>query len=695
MRFTSDISLLWLIPWAGISLLLAFWFYATTNWVKQLSNKWQLTLKLLRASSLFLIGILLVGLIFETVEKRIEKPIIISLIDESSSMKNYRDSTKIEGQISRYRKALYEKLDDSYEIVEMAVGTAVKYTNKNHFNDSYSRLSEGFDKINTDFYSRNIGGIVFVSDGNFNSGINPVYAAEKINLTPVFTLCMGDTIQKRDQYIKNVFANNVAFYKNKFPVDVDVEAVKMGKGSSTVTLSSNGKTIASQRISFENGKRDFEHITFMVDADKIGFNAYTVSVSKASNESNYANNTRTFYVEVIDSRSKVLQLSGAPHPDIASIKQELETDQNIEVESKLVSEWDKNLKKIDLVIWHEPGINFDAAIQNQLINQNIPVLYCVGPNTSASVIKKLAIGISLAGSASDQTDELQCSYNREFQQFEFSDAVKKSFEYFPPLKTKFGEMHVAGGAEILLFQRLGGITKKEPLLFFNKREQTRYGVLFGEGIWKWKMNDFVRNKNFDAFSEFVQKTTQYLLVKQNKSPLQVTFPNRFTKDEEVILNASFYNEAMQSITKPVIKLQLTDEKGKRTNFQFGVAGDFYKLSLGKMKPGKYAWIASTGFNGKSFRKTGVFIVEDVAIESLDTYSNYQVLNQIAAKTNGQFHFMKDYQKTIDAIKNRDDITSVSFDEASFNDLIDYKTLFGILLLLLSLEWFLRRWFGSY
>jgi len=695
MRFASDISLFWLMPWLGISLLLAFWFYSNTNWVKQLNKKWQLTLKLLRTFSLFIIGLLLVGLIFEAVEKRIEKPIIISLVDESASMKNYRDSNFIKGQLSDYRQALYNQLDGSYEIVEMLVGTDVTYNNKNKFNDSYSKLSEGFEKINTDFYSRNIGGIVFVSDGNFNSGINPVYTAEKINLTPVFPLCVGDTIQKRDQYVKNVFANNIAFYKNKFPIDVDIEAVKMGKGSSTVTLSTNGKKIASQQITLKNGKRDFEHITFMVDADKIGFNAYTVTVANASNESNYANNTRTLYIEVIDSRSKVLIISSAPHPDIASIKQELETDQNIEVESHLLSDWDKNVKKIDLLVWHEPGTNFDVTIQNQIVNQNIPVLYCVGPNTSASVIKKLAIGLSLSRSASDQTDEIQCSFNRAFQQFEISDAVKKSFEYFPPLKTKFGELHVASGAEVLLFQRLGGIMKKEPLLYFNKRGQTRYGVILGEGIWKWKMNDYVRNKNFDAFSEFIQKTTQYLLVKQNKSPLQVTFPNRFTKDEEVILNASFYNEALQAITKPSIKLQLLDEKGKRSTLQFGVIGDFYKLSLGKLNPGKYSWSATTNFNGKSYKKSGVFVVEDVALESLDTYSNYQVLNQIATKTNGQFHFLKDYQKTIEAIKKRDDITSVSFDEASFNDLIDYKILFFFLLLLLSLEWFLRRWFGSY
>ncbi len=693
MRFASDISLFWLIPWAVLCTILAFWYYSNNTWFNQLNNKWQWGFRILRSLSLFLIGLLLFGLIFEAIEKRIEKPIIISLIDDSASMKNYRDSNLIEQQISNYRNALSEQLDKSYEIVEMTVGSDVKYSGDIRFNDSYSILSEGFEKINTDFYSRNIGGIVFISDGNFNKGINPVYAAEKINLTPVFSLAIGDTIQKRDQYIKNVFANNIAFYKNKFPVEVDIEAVKMGKGTTTVSLSNNGKIIASQQLTFKNGKRDFEHISFLIDADKIGFNAYTVTLKKESNEQNYVNNTRVFYVEVIDSRSKVLIISGAPHPDISALKQVLETDQNTEIETHLFSEWDKQIHKADLIIWHEPGVDFDLAFHNQLMNKNNPILYFIGPNTDASVIKRLSIGLNIE--KSNQTDEIQGTFNNDFQPFECSDVVKKSFNYFPPLKTKFGNMQVVGSTETILYQRLGNIIKKEPLMYFNKRGKTRYGVIFGEGIWKWKVNDFVRNNNTDAFAEFFQKTAQYLVVKQNSYPLQINLPKRFTKDEEVIVNAAFYNEAMQAITKPQIKIKLTDEKGKQSIFQFAVSGDFYKLSLGRLKPGKYLWGASTTFNGKVYQKSGVFVVEDLAVESLDTYSNHQVMYQLASKTKGQFHYLKDFQKTINLIKNRDDITSISFTEASFNDLIDYKLLFFLLLFILSAEWFLRRWLGSY
>jgi hypothetical protein len=140
---------------------------------------------------------------------------------------------------------------------------------------------------------------------------------------------------------------------------------------------------------------------------------------------------------------------------------------------------------------------------------------------------------------------------------------------------------------------------------------------------------------------------------------------------------------------------VSDENGKKSNLQFGVSGNFYKLSLGRLRPGKYTWTASTKFNGKSHAKSGVFIVEDIALESLDNYANHSLLNQMSTATQGKFELLKNYKKTISAIKSRRDITSVSYKEAAFNDLIDYKILFFLLLLFLSVEWFLRRWLGSY
>ncbi|MCE2744206.1 MAG: hypothetical protein LW701_11700, partial [Fluviicola sp.] len=370
-----------------------------------------------------------------------------------------------------------------------------------------------------------------------------MYSAEKIDLTPVFTVGVGDTTPKKDQYIKNIASNEIAFLKNKFPVEVDLEGIKMGKSNVTVSILNNGKSVASQSVNFSNGTYDYKHVSFLLEADKVGYQQYTVSISKAGGEYTYSNNTRNFYIEILDARSKVLLLAGAPHPDVAALKSVIEKDENLDVTSFLVKEWKRDLKKVDLVIYHEPGIQYDESVMTLIRDAKIPVLYCVGPNTPNSIIQKLKIGLITPNG--NQFDEVQGKINAGFQKFEVSTELQNSMNYYPPLKTKFGDVKLAAGNDVLLFQRIGSIQKNDPMIYFGENQNVKFGVIYGEGIWKWKMNEYIRTSESKNFTELIQKISQYLVVKQNTSALRVTFPKRFTIDEEVEVKAEFYNESME------------------------------------------------------------------------------------------------------------------------------------------------------
>lgn len=692
MNLIADFSFFWLIPITFFSLGLTFLIYQNQNWVKELKINQRLTLRVLRFSSLFLILFLLLGIILQATNYREEKPIFISLVDNSSSMLNYKDSSIIKVQIENFKKELNEKFKDRFELIELNVGTIVS-NDSLKFNENTSALELGFEKINVDYYNRNIGGIAFISDGNYNVGANPSYAAEKISLTPIFTLTVGDIIPKKDHFIKHITANDIAFLNNEFPVEVDVEAFKIGKRNANISIYKNGKKIASQVLKYESGKYDFTEANFILKADNIGFQTYTVKLEAIGGEYTLKNNQRSFYVEVIDSRNKVLLLSGAPHPDISALKSVLDEYEGSEVITSLYSEWDKSLDGVDLIIWHEPGINFDQNTLQLIKQKNIPIFFIIGPNTTSGTISKLNIGITVA--AGNQTDENQAVINKSFSAFELSDKTVEAIDFFPPLTCKFGTISINGNNEVLLNQRIGSITKKEPLLFFLNQNNPKSGVLYGEGLWRWRINDYLRNSNQDAFNEFFSKITNYLLVKQQGAGLRIEFPNRFTIDEEVLVNASFYNSSLEPITTPKISIEVTDQKGKKYKSQFGLVGKSYKLALGKLKSGNYSWSAKTTFNGRFYSKKGNFLVEDIQIEKTESNANQGVMKQLSKQSNGKFYLLKDFKKTIDDISNRKDITSISYAETSFDDLIEYIVIFILIFMLLSGEWFLRRWYGSY
>ena len=125
MKLITDHSFFWLIPIFFLSLGLTFLIYQNKGWVKELKTNQRLTLQVLRFSSLFLILFLLLGIILQATNYREEKPVFISLVDNSSSMLNYKDSSIIKGQIENFKKDLSEKFRDRFELIELNVGTIV------------------------------------------------------------------------------------------------------------------------------------------------------------------------------------------------------------------------------------------------------------------------------------------------------------------------------------------------------------------------------------------------------------------------------------------------------------------------------------------------------------------------------------------------------------------------------------------
>jgi hypothetical protein len=176
-------------------------------------------------------------------------------------MMNFKDSSSLERNLANYRKELKERYEDQFELIEWSIGSE-QGKNNIQFNEKSTNLELGFEAINTQFYNRNVGGVALISDGNYNVGSNPSYAAEKLNLTPVFTLAVGDTTPKRDHFIKNVSANDLAYLNNDFPVEVDLESFKLAGKSALVSILHNGKTVASQTVTYGNLKKNYKQLDF-------------------------------------------------------------------------------------------------------------------------------------------------------------------------------------------------------------------------------------------------------------------------------------------------------------------------------------------------------------------------------------------------------------------------------------------------
>lgn len=692
MNLTSDLGLIWILPILLISIGLSVLLYHKNPWFLTLPTWTKRSLFALRTLSLTLLGILVLGLIFKASTYRHEKPILLQVIDNSASLLNYKDSASVKSTIKQYLAAANSELKEKFDIKTYLIDSELASSDSVTLTGEKSHLSLAFEKLHHQFYKRNVGAITLITDGNFNEGSSPLFQAAKFINTPIHALYVGDTAQKKDLVLKEIYSNDIAFLRNKFPLEVQVEAHKYPNREITIGIYKGGNLLAQKKVRTKGSNFEYLSVNFELEARELGFQHYDVVVQGLPDEYTLKNNRKAHFIEVVDGRSKVLLLAQAPHPDLSALKAVLEKDENRKVELHYIPSWKQDLKDVDLLVWHDPAVGYNRSIGELLLKKNIPTFYILGSRTNQETINQLGLNFQVANSR--QSDEVQAKVSSAFTEFTLDESLTSSLTNFPPVTVKYGPVRLNGKQKIMLYQGVGGIQKSEPLLFFGERENTKYGVFFGENLWKWKLYEYSQTKDFLQFSNLIQKITQYLSLQENRTPLRISLPKHFYTFDEIKLQAEFYNASLELITSPTITFKLVSN-GKSSTYSFLKTDKSYQLNLGRLAKGSYSWEASCAFNGTSYRKSGQFVVEELAIEKLDNRANVDLLAAISTANKGSLKPLKDFQKTIDALRDNQELVAVSYEESSYKDLIDFKWYFVILILTLTAEWLIRRRNGAY
>lgn len=689
----SDTPLWTLIVWAVIVVSLSLFLYRKKSWVKEISQLRRITLISLRSLGLFLLGILLLGILIKGVDKEIDKPIIISIVDDSESMLNYADSASVKELTKEYLNTANLKFKERYNHLTFSLSDEIKDVDSLCFKNNRTNISHALNKVYDNYYGRNIGAIILLSDGNFNAGTTPLLITEKFKRTPIYTLSVGDTIQKVDHLIKSVINNEIAFLNNKFPVEVTIEGNKTPDKAFKLELLKDGRVIETQSLKHQNDDYSLIKATFHLEAKQVGMHEYTVKIEHLSNEFNFENNEKSFFIEVLDDRSKVLLVAEALNPDAGAVKSALISEQNIEVKTVSVNELPTSLEEYDLIVWLDPGVNKNPNDFKKLTDYKKAIWYFITPQTSRTAISSLQLQASI--NTTGRTDNVGAAFNQAFNLFKLSPETRKTIDQFPPLKSHYGSIKYNNSSSTLAFQKVGNIAKNEPLFYFGMRDKNKFAVTYGAGFWSWRLADYQINQSHNSFNELVRKTVQYLILKENTSRLRINLPSIANSEDEFIINGLFYNESYEPITEPSIHLELKKPNGEKFEYVFLPMEEEYHLNLGRLASGRYSWRAFTSYNNKDFAKEGSFAIKDLALEKQATKANHQLLQQIADNKNGKFEMLSDFQTVIDDIAQRDDIVPVAYESSSYKKLIDYFWLLIAIVFVFTTEWIMRRYLGAY
>lgn len=691
-RLILDTSPLFVILCALLAGGIAYLLYNTKSpWPKN----WNYVLFATRFLITFLLLFLLLGPVVRQITNYFEKPLFIVLMDHTSSVAQTTDSvqlSRLKDQLAQTKKTL----DDQGFDIRMInldgddVDGGVKYSGES------SDLHSALRNIMQQNEGRSINGVIFPTDGIYTSGLSPLYGGYNF---PIFSIGLGDTTQRMDLAIRNVAANRIAYQGNRFPVRVEVQVKNLPNEPVEVTLSGKGKAIEKQTKRNEDDQ--LMVFDFLVSADEQGIQKLDIAVAEKEGESNYRNNRASVFVEVVEGRKKILLVAAAPHPDIKPLREVIEQNSNYEFLLHIPGLKEDGLKatspdKIDLVIFHQsPDVRGQTApVFQEFLKTKASLLFILGQQTDLRTLARHNLPLTF-DAIPREFDQVTPVVNASFSNFSLSPEATTMFQDFPPVSVHFGKIRVPESATPLLFQKVGSVSTDRPLLAVESQADRKIAMMLGEGLWRWRLNEFDRTEKTQGFDELFGKLIQYLSTTDDKQRFK-SYPVRqdFSDAEPVVFESQVYNDIYEPVYGNKIDIEITGENNFSRSYTYTTSPGNIRYAIGGLEEGVYKYRSRTLINNRMEEVRGEFGVVARQVELQNLTADFDMLRKLSANTGGKFYTLQQVPQ-LQADLSAATAKRIIHSEETYDSLVNLKWVFWLALAFISLEWFTRKFFGSY
>jgi hypothetical protein len=648
----------------------------------------------IRAILAFFLAFLLLGPIVKQINNLYEKPAFLILHDNSSSVREVTDSLS--------REALHQNLAETKAILNNNGYESVIHTlsddNVSSFDYSAntSDITGALKRIANRYEGKNVAGVILVSDGIYNAGLSPLYANYNF---PVYTIGIGDTSVRADIALKNIAYNKIAYQGNKFPLRAEVQVKNITASAITATLLKRGKVVEKQTKNFLPGQLltfDFQPL-----ADEQGIQKYDIQIQPRPEEYNTRNNRSSVFVEVVEGRKKILCVAAAPHPDIKALREVVTKNSNYEFILHIpdISPQQPSAMTpddIDLAIFHQsPDLRGKTlGIFQNFMKSKSSVFLILGHQTDLRQLARHNLPLQF-DSPPREYDEVTPVVNPALTQFSISAQASSTFANFPPVSVHFGKMQVRPGVSTVLFQRVGSITTDKPLLLLATEDTRKTGLMLGEGLWRWRLNEYDRTESTVFFDEVFGKLIQFLSTTEDKRKFR-SYPVRqeFADTEPVVFESQVYNDIFEPVYGNRVEISISKENGNRSSYNYVTSPGNTRYQIGGLEEGVYRYRSSTVLNGKTEEVRGEFAVVERQAELQNLTADFDLLRKLAENTGGHF-YTASAMDDLQAHLQKTQATSIIHTEETYDSMINLKWVFWLLLLLVTAEWGLRKYHGSY
>lgn len=669
-------TLFFLILAAVSALLVVFFRYYYKNKRK---GKLPALLSILRFLSIFGLLVLCINPKFKKKEFTLAKTNLVLLVDNSASIKDLKGENVVKSVLTTIE--VDNAVQNRFTIDKYGFDTSLNELDTLVFTKKGTDIGGALQTV-TDIYKTENTIVLLLSDGNQTLGTDYEFFGSNTNL-PIYTVVVGDTTKHEDVSIGPVNINKYAFLGNKYPVEAFLSYEGENTINTTVSIANNGRKVYSERITFSKDDNT-KSITTLLEAKNVGRQNLNISISQLPAEQNTTNNRRNISIEVVDEKTNVAIVSTLMHPDIGALKRAIESNEQREVSVINPKSSTETWKSIDLFILYQPNPSFES-IYKYIAREKASTLSIIGKNVNRNFLNTIQDGFVITGNYPVQ--ETFPVVNTAFSKFDVSEFNTADF---PPLQNGVGTIETKG--ETLLGMRIMGVDLNAPLLTVIDDKDRKEVILFGEDIWKWRMQSYKNQQDFKNFDDFVGRLLRYLTTSKSKSRFELDYASVFEGSYNAIIKAKLFDEALVFDSNANINLTLIAVNSDvKKIIPMILDGSNYKADLSDFAPGKYNFTAKV--EGQGLAKAGSFEILDFDIEKQFLHSNHLKLKRLSDNTGGQFYYPSDIEELKEHLLDSNQYLPVQKSKEKVVPLIDFKILLGLIIFTFSLEWIIRKYNG--
>jgi hypothetical protein len=661
---------------AVVSALIALFQYSYIGVSKNTKKKpW---FALLRFLTVFCILSLFIAPRFDSKTYESVLPQLVLMVDDSKSIDYLQASSSVQKDL----KYLLENdaLISKFEIQTFQFSDHVELLDSLHFNKTETDLGKAILEPQELFKNRNKA-VVLLTDGNQTTGNSYAYS-ERDDKTSLYAVIYGDTTQYPDLQITNINVNRYSYLNNEFPVEVFISHQGTENTTRSFKVTQGKNTLYQQTFTFDANKSSAV-ASFNLTSASVGTQSMVAVIEPLSEEKNTKNNNRSFAVEVIDQQTNILILSDQLHPDIGTLKKAIESNQQRKVTFKNTSDF-YDLNEYNLVIMYGVSAAFEKAYtQKEQLNKNTWVI--TGPDPDLVYLN--AKHSSFQIETDEEYDEVQPILNDSYATFNLE---KLDFEDYPPVSVPFGTLIFNTNVDVLFYKQIGTIATKQPLWFTYEAGESKHAVTLVNGLWRWRAQSFLSNKDFKNFDDLVGSQIQYLASNKKRNRLEVTYETFYYQNKAIVINAQYLDKNYEFEDNGILNMTLSNKNNEEIITRpFVLSGNSYKVDLSGLIDGDYTFIVKVE-NDQLSRK-GSFSILEYDIEKQQASASDAGMKKVLGNSNVMYQGQVD--QLITRLNSDPLLQTVERANVKQTSLIDWKYLLGVILLLLGLEWFLRKYNG--